>query len=346
MKENNVPGLPGGIWSTGRRGSLKIAETAQRNAARDAVRLGAPNPPHQTTRGLSTPSPAASDSMAALPFAIPLQPTTKTGRSLSHSQGQREAPQTSGATAGGTAAALPLGLLAEEDDADTESEPDMGSGLTHTTSHPPIGIAPLMRTATLPATYESRSGGSNGRDFHLDNTSPTRLLRGRTFEAAFANLSIGEPDRYHVLYSHSHLAAIDHSHRRAQWQSSLGWDDVPNVNESRRHSLADIPTRRGSLAAGEPSMLSRTYTHEVFEGESPTNSHPPRKSQSDITFRPVLRAPGSMIHRCCTYPAIGYPRSLIIHLDNSGITTNLISRCFITFPFPSSQRQTFCAPPP
>jgi len=44
----------------------------------------------------------------------------------------------------------------------------------------------------------------------------------------------------------------DQPHRRAQWQSHLGWDDVPNVNESRRHSLADIPTRRGSFAADEP----------------------------------------------------------------------------------------------
>lgn len=43
--------------------------------------------------------------------------------------------------------------------------------------------------------------------------------------------------------------------RRAQWQSKLGWDDVPNVNESRRHSLADIPTRRPSIAGdNRPQM--------------------------------------------------------------------------------------------
>ncbi|SMQ45436.1 unnamed protein product [Zymoseptoria tritici ST99CH_3D7] len=257
MKDNNVPGLPGGIWSTGRRGSFKISEAAQRNAARDAARLGASNAANPTMRGLSTPSPSASDKMGSLPFAIPLQPTTKTGRSLSHSQGQREPPQSSAGPAGGTAAALPLGLLAEEDDADTESEPDTGSRLTHTMSHPPIGLGSLMRTATMPATYDSRIDGSNGRDLHFDNASPTGLLRGRTFEAAFANLS------------------VDHPQRRAQWQSSLGWDDVPNVNESRRHSLADIPTRRGSLAAGEPSMLSRTYTHEALESESPTSMLPP-----------------------------------------------------------------------
>jgi hypothetical protein len=204
MKGNDVPGLPGGIWSTGRRGSFKISEAAQRNAARDAARLGAPNLPHPM-RGLSTPSPGASDNMSSLPFSIPLQPTPKTGRSLSHSQGQREALQSSGATAGGTPAALPLGLLAEEDDADTESEPDMGSNLTHTTSHPPLGIGSLMRTATLPAGFESRIGGSNGRDHHYDSASPTGLLRGRTFEAAFANLSVGESIIGTCHFDHSNL---------------------------------------------------------------------------------------------------------------------------------------------
>lgn len=61
---------------------------------------------------------------------------------------------------------------------------------------------------------------------------------------------------------------VEHPRHRAQWQSHLGWEDLGNVNESRRHSLADIPTRRGSLAAGEPSHLSRTFTvDDVIEDE-------------------------------------------------------------------------------
>lgn len=182
-----MPGLPGGIWSTGKRGSFN----APRSAGRDAARLGpVVNPAHAALR--ATPSPSTSEG-ASLPFAIPLQPTPKTGRSLSHSQGQREAPQASGgphpsAGGGGGGPALPLGLLAEE--VDTESESDVGSRLTHTTSHPPIGS--LMRTATLPASYDL--GASNGRDHLSDHSPPPQpgLMRGRTFESAFQSLALGE----------------------------------------------------------------------------------------------------------------------------------------------------------
>lgn len=290
MKENGVPGMPGGIWGTQKRGSFNISDVAQRNAARNAARLGAAaNMPVPGLRGASTPSPSVSEGAGALPFAIPLQPTPKTGRSLSHSQGQREAPLSAGGLHGAAAgpaagAALPLGLLAEED-VDTDTESDIGSRLTHTTSHPPIGS--LMRTSTLPAAYDMMPGANRDRERPAAPHSPSHhdLMRARTFEAAFANLSMGILSFLLLfmlscyVYVSDRGCAADHPHRRAsQWQSSLGWDDVPNVNESRRHSLADIPTRRGSLAGGEPSLLSRTYTHEVFDTESPTSLGPARKS--------------------------------------------------------------------
>ncbi|KXT05762.1 hypothetical protein AC578_1063 [Pseudocercospora eumusae] len=244
MRENSVPGLPGGIWSTQKgRGSFKMSDEKSKAVRQNLSqnRLGAVG---SAIRAGNTPSPSASEGAASLPFAIPLQPTPKTGRSLSHSTGQRELPQTSSAhsNAGGHAAPLPLGLLAEE--ADTESESDMGAQLTHTTSHP---IASLMRTATLPPTFEPSH--RNGREYGDNNQDAVQsgLLRGKTFESAFANMS------------------LENASHRSRWQSSLGWDDVPNVNESRRHSLADIPTRRGSLAAGEHSMLSRTFTHDPLE---------------------------------------------------------------------------------
>jgi len=121
-----------------------------------------------------------------------------------------------------------------------------------------------MRTATLPATYEHH--GNGGEAQHDGATpSPTQpgFLRGsRTFESAFTNLS------------------LEHPRQRTHWQSHLGWDDVPNVNESRRHSLADIPTRRGSLAGGEPSHLSRTYTVEnaIDDGASHYSGFGPDRS--------------------------------------------------------------------
>lgn len=178
-----MPGLPGGIWSNQKRGSFKMSEAAQRNAAREA-RLGAVNPSHAALRAGATPSPSASEGANSLPFAIPLQPTPKTGRSLSHSQGQREVLQSAGQQQQNTQN-LPLGLLPEE--VDTESESDVGSRLTHTTSHPPIGS--LMRPATLPAAYDYHGNGREPED--LSPTAQPGLLRGRTFESAFANLNIG-----------------------------------------------------------------------------------------------------------------------------------------------------------
>ena len=189
-KENGVPGLGGGIWSQ-KRGSFKMEKAAQRNVAREA-RLGAPGSAHSGLRAGSTPSPAASEGSGALPFAIPLQPTPKTGRSLSHSQGQREVLQASGAHIGSNehASVLPLGLLTEEE-VDTETESELGGALTHTTSYPPIGT--LQRTSTLPAPYSSYYGGGHARD-------PREALGGaeagtrsdRKFEGAFANLSLGK----------------------------------------------------------------------------------------------------------------------------------------------------------
>lgn len=183
-----MPGLPGGIWST-RSGSFKLPDKAKMDV-RANVRLGVVNQAHAGVR--ATPSPSVSEGAGgALPFAIPLQPIPKMGRSLSHSTGQREGSQrSSGQQHTGAAGhtALPLGLLAEE--VDTESESDAGTRLTHTTSHPPMGS--LMRTATLPPSFDHPRGSSDGSEIqgHL-SPQPGLLLRGQTFGAAFANLSLG-----------------------------------------------------------------------------------------------------------------------------------------------------------
>jgi hypothetical protein len=179
-KENGVPGLGGGIWSSSsqKRGSFKLSETAQRNAAREA-RLAAPSS-HGALRSANTPSPST-DGPGALPFAIPLQPTPKTHRSLSHSHGQREAAQIAGA-AGGQASggALPLDLLAEDNETDADEESEYGNHLTHTVSHPPIGA--LQRSATYSTAYGTSSGYMNGRG---SDYSDHRL------QAALSQLSLG-----------------------------------------------------------------------------------------------------------------------------------------------------------
>src|SRR5699024_9387520 len=41
--------------------------------------------------------------------------------------------------------------------------------------------------------------------------------------------------------------------RKAHWQTSLGFDSIPEIPQSRRHSFADIPMRHTSIssAAGD-----------------------------------------------------------------------------------------------
>ncbi|RMY56037.1 hypothetical protein D0863_13117 [Hortaea werneckii] len=230
-RENSVHGLPGGIWSTQRKGSFKLSEAAQRNSVRE-VRLGATNQQPSALRAADTPSPAtSSEGAGSLPFAIPLQPTPKAHRSLSHSHGQRDPPQ--GASSGGPA--LPLGLLAEEDN-DTDSEDGQGAQLTQTVSQPVPPFGALQRASTYSAydhlyNGESRNGQLEDMGF---NQSGSR--NDRTLEAAFANLGFDAPLK------------------RSQWQSHLGWPDLQAVNESRRHSLADIPTRRGSFTSEEQTQ--------------------------------------------------------------------------------------------
>ncbi|KAK4541967.1 hypothetical protein LTR36_007167 [Oleoguttula mirabilis] len=190
-KEQGMPGLPGGIWSTQRKGSFKLSEAAHRNAVRE-VRLGAGNA-HSSLRTANTPSPTMSEGTGALPFAIPLQPTPKVHRSLSHSQGQREPPQSSATLAAGSlgASALPLGLLAEEND--SESDDGLGGRLTQTVSHPPIGS--LQRAATYSAAYDHYgvNYGSGHPDEQGIGQAGPRL--GRGLDAAFANLGYGIQNR-------------------------------------------------------------------------------------------------------------------------------------------------------
>ncbi|EMD01111.1 hypothetical protein BAUCODRAFT_196344 [Baudoinia panamericana UAMH 10762] len=231
-KENGVPGLPGNIWSTSsqKRGSFKLSEAAQRNAAREA-RLGASNPP-SSLRTANTPSPSVSEGADSLPFAIPLQPTQKVHRSLSHSQGQREASQPAlsrlASPGSGEGAALPTSLLANLEEVDAEPDSEMGGPLAQTVSHPPLGA--LQRASTYSAAYD-RLYALYGEEEEQHNGFPAGLRGSKDddrFDAAFANLTIDAP------------------HRRTQWESNLGFGIAP-INESRRHSLAEIPTRRNSF---------------------------------------------------------------------------------------------------
>lgn len=193
MKENGLPGLGGGIWPSNQsRGYFELGEQARRHAARKA-RLGAPT--NELARSANTPSPATSSGHGAnsLPFAIPLQTTPKVGRSLSHSQGQREMPPSSTASMQQAVAgmrrpsALPLGLLNKEaeefDDGESERESDLGGLLTQTASHPVFGNP--QRISTLPTQYPRYPDTFNGSLFDRRLEAVLSELSKRTFHFPF-----------------------------------------------------------------------------------------------------------------------------------------------------------------
>ena len=191
-KDNGVPGF-GGIWSQ-KRGSFGMEQKTARGSFRDAARLGGAGASSAAgLRAGSTPSPSPSDTSSAMPSVIPLQPTPKLGRSMSHSQGQRDPVHAGKSQRRHRPSALPLGLLPEEDldtrdldtdtEADTEPEDELGGNLTHTISHP-LMRGSLHRTVTLPATYAPRHG-------HADRDPRGRSSNGAALHDPASGLALG-----------------------------------------------------------------------------------------------------------------------------------------------------------
>jgi hypothetical protein len=198
LRDTPLSGLSGGIWGQ-QRGSFKMTDSAKRNAVMEVRRAaGIHNIGGSAlSTGDGTPTSAGAGS---LPFAIPLHAHLKTGRSLSHSQGQRELPvmnnhnvQGNTSASGGQPATLPLALLSEE--ADTDSESDSGNRLTHTLSHPPIGS--LARTTTLPtpgATHnmDNRHGLIEQRSMQADGrSSGSNDMTDHHLASSLAGLAFG-----------------------------------------------------------------------------------------------------------------------------------------------------------
>lgn len=180
--ENSVPGLGGGIWSQTSRGSFKLDQEARRAAARQAQLGGAVHMPMSTTRSAMTPSPTTSDPSRGLPFSIPLRPTAKVGRSLSHSQGQREMPNILHANAGASerSGIASLDLVNETEETDTESEPELGHTLTQTTSHPALGL--YQRTSTFPLHFDMAAPNDRQRADTYSNDANSMDRLGNALE--------------------------------------------------------------------------------------------------------------------------------------------------------------------
>jgi hypothetical protein len=196
LRDTPLSGLSGGIWGQ-QRGSFKMTDSAKRNAVMEVRRAAGAHSlgGSALSTGDGTPTSAGAGS---LPFAIPLHAHLKTGRSLSHSQGQRELPmmnnhsaQGNSTASGGQPAALTLALLSEE--ADTDSESESGHRLTHTLSHPPIGS--LARTNTLP---------TPGAGLNVDNRHV--LMEKRSMQAEGHDSGSNDMTDHHLASSLAGLA--------------------------------------------------------------------------------------------------------------------------------------------
>ena len=235
----------------------------------------------------------------SFPFTIPLQPTPKTYRSQSYSVGQmeEETPASPGAAQGGVqngARAPPtsqqvllhrpsrpsmlsevtegtsMAALREENDDDDLTEPDAGVPLP-----PRAGILRSPQMGNLHTTLNASTRVRN-RASTADNSHPAALRSMQPYNEAVIDESDDAETATDLLESRFGALAgfgtqSGDSSRRGLWQTSLGFGDLETIPQSRRHSLADIPTRRNSLsaaAANEQAVFSPSAGNAAFTSAS------------------------------------------------------------------------------
>ncbi|THX22294.1 PSP1-domain-containing protein [Aureobasidium pullulans] len=228
------------------------------------------------------PSPGIVDQPESFPFNnMPLQPIMKTHRSQSYSVGQLETElglQSPGAVGTPSRArpsatgpqyrpmrpsalgetvyteGRPLGQLSEVED---DEGPDQGVLLAGPRTRQEQ-VSDLSNSLLRQATHESARakhgsatlGASAAEDVRRNIRNPASP---DNFAQSGADSAIDDDD-FEQLYSGRPSNGLtqsmlqDASHR-GMWSTSLGFG-MDEINQSRRHSLADIPTRRGSLVGG------------------------------------------------------------------------------------------------
>lgn len=73
------------------------------------------------------------------------------------------------------------------------------------------------------------------------------------------------------------------AHRRGHWQTSLDFGALPDIPQSRRHSMAEIPTRRNSLvaaAANDSAMFSPSGSGDLVDDPFDTTARNPAAQRS------------------------------------------------------------------
>ena len=225
----------------------------------------------------------------SIPFSIPLQPTPKTYRSQSYSVGQLEtasvnpssamAPTTGDATRArpgshypslqrrtsrpGGMSVLDSGLGKVREDEDEEERGSFSNAADHYEAQRAqrleqenaqlrYALQSRDRTLSSNATAQSRhsrmpSGVPEEYDTAVDDQedmSGSGVLQRRGNNVRRMSEQSGMPYERHQQSPSN----IDSS-RKAHWQTSLGFGPIQEAPQSRRHSLADVPTRHGSLSS-------------------------------------------------------------------------------------------------
>lgn len=237
-----------------------------------------------------------------IPFSIPLHPTPKTYRSQSYSVGQMEA--------------------------------ELARANAGTVKHKPSRLNEVEHAPTLDEVHE---GDDEGSDAGVPLGSPR--LYNTALYSHLNNVDTSLPSDENQLrhyatepsameYGASPLHSADPGAETAQgitsrphWQTSLRMDRMDDGSFSRRHSLADVPTRRGSLAAdaapfnqnaaaytregtnesafqqhaaqlensmAQSDMHNRTYAQTYFSGTGPAVRSQIESTQPEMDF-PIQR---------------------------------------------------------
>jgi hypothetical protein len=218
-------------------------------------------------------SPGIVDPTESFPFNIPLQPILKTHRSQSYSVGQLDTeaglqspgavgtPSRARAAVPGSqyrpmrpsglgetvyAEGRPLGQLNEVED---DGGPDHGLSLASLRARQDQ-LSDLSNALLRQATHESARAKHGSASLGASAAEDVRRSMSDNYVQSGAESAI-EDDDSESFYPGTALTQSmtqDNTHR-GMWSTSLGFE-MDDVSQSRRHSLADIPTRRGSLVSG------------------------------------------------------------------------------------------------
>ncbi|KAG8629629.1 hypothetical protein KVT40_003494 [Elsinoe batatas] len=281
---------------------------------------------------------------SAAPYSIPLQPVPKTHRSQSYSVGQMESELTASAAQGSSLdqqRRTPSQQLPHR-----PSRPSMLSEVFegHDQTHGQGYGAEMYgsRSATSPMSPDGRRENvvESSHNPLLRHATKARARHGQSASTSDTRSPTGFHSAYHVppvlpaseevideepepfaaagltrrFSELTGLGAPGEAARRGQWQSSLGFGTLPDIPQSRRHSMAEMPTRRNSLAgaldqggpfsplddpdtlasANDPfqsalaqthdrDMQNRSYAQSYFSGIGPALRSRIESSQSPVS---------------------------------------------------------------